>query len=101
MLIRSNILILGLIFAVVCFAGCKKKTEPAKPADKSAEPNITQQIKSESNTIEPNIAAKSEQKQAIATVNGVKILKSDYEARVEQQINPVQRQMPANFFGPA
>jgi len=57
-----------------------------------------QQAKVESYTIEPNVATKPEQKQVIATVNGVSILKSDYEARVEQQISPVQRQMPANFF---
>lgn len=98
MKIRLNILVIGLILAVVYFVGCKRKTEPVKAEGKSAEPNIVQQVTVESNTIEPNVAAKAEPKQVIATVNGVSILKSDYEAKVEQQINPVQRQMPANFF---
>jgi parvulin-like peptidyl-prolyl isomerase len=101
--IRSNILVVGLILAVVCFVGCKRKTEPApsgagKADSKSSEPNIVQQTKVESNMLEPNVTSTPEQKQIIATVNGVSILKSDYEARVEQQIGPVQRQMPANFF---
>jgi len=46
--IRSNILVLGIILAVVCFVDCKRKFGPAlsgagKAEGESAEPNIVQQ----------------------------------------------------------
>jgi hypothetical protein len=50
-MIRSNILVLGLIFAVVCFVGCKRKTEPPKANSKSAEPNIERQAKVKSKAL--------------------------------------------------
>ena len=96
--IRSNILIISLILLVVCFVGCKKKTNPPKAEAKSPNPNITQQITVDKNAVSPNIPAKAEERQIVATVNGINIYKDDFNKRVAQQINPVQRQMPANFF---
>jgi hypothetical protein len=101
--IRPIILVVGLILAVVLFVGCKKKTEPAhsgagKADGKSTKPNITQQATVDNNAVESNVPAKVEARQILATVNGVQIFKDDFDKRVEQQISPVQRQMPANFF---
>jgi hypothetical protein len=102
-----------LIFAVICLVGCKKKAEPVEADSNAAEPNIVQPVKIDRKAHEskitettevnikkngPNAPAKAEPKEIVAAVNGIEILKSDYEARVEQQIGPVQRQMPANFF---
>ncbi len=98
MKILSSILVLGLVLAVVCFVGCKRKTEPSKAEGKSAKPNIVQQATVDNNVVEPNVSAKVEARQIVATVNGVKIFKDDFDKRVEQQIDKVQRQMPANFF---
>ena len=113
---KIHLIILLLMVSLFGCKGKKQQTEADPPkgevspkADSnSAETNIVQQVKADSNAVEsnvakspivkPNISAKVEQKQVIATVNSVGILKSDYEARVEQQINPVQRQMPAAFF---
>lgn len=84
MKIRLGLLTLILISVVVCFCGCKAKKPPTK---------------SDSNAPEPNIAQSGKPvKEVIATVNGIDILKSDFEASVEQQIGKVQRQMPQNFF---
>jgi hypothetical protein len=97
--IHSNILIVSLILVVICLVGCKRKTEPAPSGAGKAEgkssvgaglvpaqnDNVVQPIKVEINKIEPNITATPEPEEIVAAVNGVKILKSDYEARVEQK----------------
>jgi len=93
---RLSILIFTLILIVICFLGCKKKTEPAKPEDKPAKPNITQQI--DNNFISPNVPAKTETRQIVTTVNGLNIYKDDFDKRVNQEITPANKQMPANFF---
>jgi parvulin-like peptidyl-prolyl isomerase len=95
--IRSNILVLSFILTVVCFVSCKKKTEPAKP-EAGGQTTEERRQRTEEESDKPNVANTPEPKELVAAVNGVKILKSDYEARVEQHIGPVQRQMPANFF---
>lgn len=84
MKIRLGLLTVILIAVVVCFCGCKAKKPPTRSDSKSAEPNTAQ--------------AGKPAKEVIATVNGIEILKSDFEAQVEQQIGKVQRQMPQNFF---
>jgi hypothetical protein len=107
--IRPRISILCFTLAVICLVGCKRKTEPAKAdppkgevslkADSNtAEPKITESTTVDIKTNEPSVSAKAEPREIVAAVNGIGILKSDYEARVERQIGPVQRQMPANFF---
>ena len=84
MKIRLGLLTVILISVVVCFCGCKAKKPPTKADSNSVKPNITRAVKPV--------------KEVIATVNGINILKSDFEASVEQQIGKVQRQMPQNFF---
>jgi hypothetical protein len=81
--IRSRILVTGLILGVVYFAGCKRKTEPAKAEGKSVKSNVAQQVTVVNNVISPNIPAKTEQRQIVATVNGVNIFKDDFDKRVE------------------
>ena len=98
MKIRSSILIVVLIFSIVCLVGCKKKTETTKAENKSTRPNIVQQTITDNNVVSPNAPGKAAQRQIVATVNGINIYKDDFDKRVESQINPVQRQMPANFF---
>jgi len=96
--ILSGILIVCLVLAVVCFVGCKKKSEPAKAEGKSAKPNVVQQATVDSNVVSPDTSLKAGERQIVATVNGVNIFKDDFDKTVEQQIDKVQRQMPANFF---
>lgn len=84
MKIRVGLLTVILIPVVVCFCGCKAKKPPTRSDSNSAEPNTAQ--------------AGKPVKEVIATVDGIEILKSDFEAQVEQQIGKVQRQMPQNFF---
>jgi parvulin-like peptidyl-prolyl isomerase len=96
--IRSSILIVGLILSVVCFVGCKRKSEPTKAEVKSTKPNVVQQVTVDSNVVSPNVPAKADAGQIVATVNGVSIFRDDFDKKVEQQISPVQRQMPAAFL---
>ncbi len=83
MKIRLGLLALILILAVVYVCGCKSKEQP---------------VQVDSNQAEPNAVSENRPEEIVVTVNGIDIIKDDFESKVEQQIGEVQRQMPQNFF---
>jgi len=106
MINRTVIFLLFMVF-LSGMEGCKNKKQPSqdenktiKNEGKTLEKNAIQMENADSDvsSVSSNISTKFVGQLIIATVNGIKIYKDDFDKRVESQINPIQRQMPANFF---